>query len=103
MRILRRILLGIFILVTLSQWCLGVRFAAKAPTTPDYQRGAIYPVRIHQSVVYITSAESYCYNDWIFIIGWLCGAPVIFYEVLAQRKRSKKPRGEGIPPERLEL
>ncbi len=96
MRILRGILLSIFILVTVSQWCLGMYFRAGAPTTPDYDRGAIYSVRIQGSVVYLTRVESFCYNHWIFDIGFFCGAPVILYEVLARRKRSNRAE---VPPQ----
>jgi cytochrome c oxidase assembly protein Cox11 len=88
-KILRRILLSIFVLVAVSQWCLAMYFRAAAPKTPDYGRGAIYPVRIQGSSVYLTRAESYCYNDWVLYIGFVLGMPVIFYEVMAHRKLSQ--------------
>jgi hypothetical protein len=99
MKIFRRVLIFISMLLMLSQWCLGVYFAAKAPTKPDYRTGTIYPVRIHQSVVYITAAETYYYNDWILALSFYCGAPVVLYELWAQRKRVKE-RLEELPPER---
>jgi len=92
---LKRTLLSIFLVVALSQWGLGVYFAASAPTIPDYSHGAIYPKRIHQSTVYLTRTEANCYNDRIFYLGFLSGAPIIFYEVLAQRGRSKKKQIDG--------
>jgi hypothetical protein len=94
---LKRALFSIFILLTTSQWCLGVYFAAKAPTAPDRQLDAVYPIRIHQSVVYVTHTESYFYNQWIIYVAVLCGAPVMIYEVLAQRKRFRKRRDEESP------
>jgi hypothetical protein len=97
MVILRRILLLVSTLLVLSQRCLGVYFAAKAPQVPDHAQDAIYPVRIHQSVVYITRAESYYYNDRVLDLSFYLGAPVIIVEILAQIKRSKK-RQEDTPP-----
>jgi hypothetical protein len=89
-RWLRGILLAIFVAVVLTQWSLGVYFAARAPTSPDRTRAAIYPVRIHQSTVYITKVQSYWYNDWVFDLGFYSGAPVMLTELLAQRRRRKQ-------------
>jgi len=98
MPIVRRILFSIFILMTLSQIFLGVHFQASAPRKPDSSLGAIYPVRIKGDIVYLTSTESYCYNDWIVVIGAVCGVPVMLAEALARRKRSKERRTE-VPPQ----
>jgi hypothetical protein len=98
MRIVMRILLSISIFIAVSQACLGLYFRAAAPTTPDHDRGAVYPVRIQGSLVYLTSTESYCYNDSMIDISFYCGAPIVLYLVLAQRKRFKR-RQPGVPPQ----
>ncbi len=103
MQILRRLLLSISVIVAVSQACLGLYFPATAPRTPDRALGAIYPVRIQGSLVYLTATESYFYNDWMVDISFYCGAPVVLYLLLVQLKRSKKAKAEGVPPERLEL
>ena len=92
------ILLLIFFLATLSQIFLGVHFQASAPRKPDSSLGAIYPVQIKGDIVYLTSTESYCYNDWIVVIGAVFGVPVMLGDALARRKRSKRRRAEVPPP-----
>ena len=103
LQILSRILLFISVIVGVSQACLGLYFPATAPRTPDHIRGAIYPERIQGSLVYLSSTESYFYNDRMLDIAFYCFAPAFLFELWAQRSRSKKAKGEGVPPERLEL
>jgi len=97
-RMFELILLLIFFLATLSQIFLGVHFQASAPRKPDSSLGAIYPVQIKADIVYLTSTESYCYNDWIVVLGAVFGVPVMLRDALAGRKRSKRRRAEVPPP-----
>lgn len=87
--ILRRILLLVFVLITVSQSAFGMYLAGSAPTSPNKISGTIYPVRIHRSTVYLTREQRLFYNDWIFEIGFWCGAPIMVYELILQSKRSR--------------
>src|ERR1700722_19553143 len=80
----RTVLVFIFVLVVASQWCLGVYFAAKAPTMPDPSQGVIYPVRIHQSVVYLTREQSSWYNDRVLDVADYSAVTLVLGELLAQ-------------------
>jgi hypothetical protein len=75
---------------------MGVYFAARAPEMPDH--GAIYPKRIHQSVVYLTQTQSYWYSDRIFDVGFYCGVAVVLGELFRRLKNGR----EGDSAERIE-
>jgi hypothetical protein len=92
---LRGIMLTASVLLALSQWCLGVYFAAKAPSVPNPTEGVVYPSQIHESVVYLTRTESDFYNDRIVDISFYLGAPVVAYLFFARMKESKRQDGDG--------
>lgn len=71
--------------------------SASAEETRFFSRRNL-PVAIKADIVYLTSTESYCYNDWIVVIGAVFGVPVMLGDALARRKRSKRRRAEVPPP-----
>ena len=49
-------------------WTADVYYAVRAPTLPHPEYGAVYPHRIHQSIVYLTRRETYFANGWLMAI-----------------------------------
>jgi hypothetical protein len=94
MRVVRRFLLLIFFLATISQIFSYPYLQATAPRKPDASIGAIYLRRMQGDTVYLTKAQSYYCNDRIIYIAVFCGLPVMLYEAWAQQKRSKKQKEE---------
>jgi hypothetical protein len=85
----------IFVLVVMSQIFSYLYLQATAPRKPDPSVGAIYVTRMQGDTVYLTKARSYFCNGPIFDIGlFFFGLPVIFYEVWALHKGSKKRKEE---------
>jgi hypothetical protein len=73
---------------------MGMYLGARAPTAADVNLGAIYPVRIHQSTVYLTRTQTHFYNKWIVDLGFCAGAPIMLYEILRRRKSVKDAQPE---------
>jgi hypothetical protein len=94
MRVVRRFLLLIFFLATISQIFSYLYLQATAPRKPDASLGAIYLRRMQGDTVYLTKAQSYYCNDWIVDIAALCGLPVMLYEAWAQQKRTSERKDE---------
>jgi hypothetical protein len=74
------------ILVLIGVICLGtlvgsdIYNAASAPTEAHPEYGAVYPVRIHQSTVYLTKTQDYFDNGWLFSVAVVCFAAFIIPE-----------------------
>jgi hypothetical protein len=80
-------LIGAFLLVTGTisltvLWSASVYYAARAPGVPHPEYGAVYPFRIHQSIVYLTRRETYFANGWLMAIATTSYVIVIVPEVI---------------------
>lgn len=71
-RLVKGSLLATGVLSLLILWTASVYYAALAPTVPHPESGAVFPLRIHQSIVYLTRTETYFANGWLMALAcWI--------------------------------
>src|SRR5260370_27564309 len=87
-RLLRRlestrvILVVVFVICLVTLDAASTYYAASAATEAHPEYGAVYPLRIHHSTVYLTKTQHYFANGWLFLVAFACIAAVIIPEFI---------------------
>jgi hypothetical protein len=84
---IRVILVVIGVTCALTLHASSFYYAGHAPTEAHPEYGAVYPLMIHGTNVYLTKTQHYFANGWLFLVAEACIVAVII-PVFIKRWRS---------------